>query len=266
MTYKNEIEMEQKRITSPAKVLITMNCHPNESYAILVARKTAENLKECGHQVIEKKFPFAITNLGKVLLADHPLSLEEVFSKGDGTQEVMYKEICKIRDGWIREESPQFVYDFHTSEYRPDIDTNSCDRNEETIDQFSLWGSNDGRGLIKPRDFFILHNDDPKRTNSVEVKAVYKPYPKNIQELIERNMTPEARNYWKSMDYFGQCNSIQQTMDAGIDTNRLADSIANAIDLAIAGDKEALLEHYQIPDAWCFPKCYTIGGRMSSRD
>jgi len=91
-----------------AKILFIVNEHPNEAFAISVARETEKILKETGNEVVWYKIPFKETVLGKVMANPNmKITRETLLNALAKSYERAEKLIKKYRSN--------FTYDFHTT-------------------------------------------------------------------------------------------------------------------------------------------------------
>jgi hypothetical protein len=140
------------------KVLFIVNEHPNEAFAIIVARETAKLLRKVGYTVDWKKINAKDTVLGAILKSgkERKFSEADLYHINTGMQ-------CRAVWNAMRESKASAVYRFHCTEPGSE-----------------MWKGDGGS------DFKIMHFDyEPSfLVQLVEIKAFSKPMPKRILDII----------------------------------------------------------------------------------
>ncbi len=182
-----------------ARVLFIVNEHPNEAFAISVARETAKLVRAAGHTVAWRKVPREATYLGVILDADRALSHEDV---------VRRKKTAEVVEGFHKEVKPELTYKFH------------CTPHDEL-----LWRKSYKRAKA---DFSIRggRRKDGTHSYTVEMKAVYKPFPKRLDDRITSKTDGWAI---RRASYLEKTTSQSKTRELGLDPEKFAERIAKVI-------------------------------------
>lgn len=154
-----------------ARILFVVNQHPNEAFAITVARETAKLLRKAGHEIIWKKFKAEETMLGTALKKGKKIESKKITN--------IINQQNKIISGLAKRKKPDLTYNFHCTPHKS-----------------SFWAATRKR---KEADFAILKNSNiegVKGLRLIEIKAHYKKMPKSI---IAKGPTkfPLVRKYFK---------------------------------------------------------------------
>lgn len=179
-----------------ARILLVVNQHPSEAFAISVARETANTLKAGGHTVILAKTTPENTMLGAILKSAKP----KKFTEAD------LKKIEKIHwanaEKAIKKIEPDFTCMLHCADS-------------------SFWD----RPVLREADF-VLSPMSPK-VYVVELRAQYQDMPTRILKKIKLKMPNKNSNI--NTGYFTRTTSQQLTRKAGINPENLAKTLATEI-------------------------------------
>ncbi|MBD3388949.1 MAG: hypothetical protein GF416_07680 [Candidatus Altiarchaeales archaeon] len=197
------------------KILITSNFHPNEGFAVTVARELSKELRELGYDVVERKFRFDETSLGKVRDSKEPVNSHGLVEYD--------KEQRRLLDRIIGEVQPDYAFDMHTTPYDP---TGQDERSKKR------WGTPDpADGFPMEQDYHPAFCLDDALHRTIEVKAVYKPLPELYSEGLK--LEPKTRDVYRTSSYFSRTTSQSRTMEEGIEPENLGKTIARHIDRMI---------------------------------
>jgi hypothetical protein len=198
-----------------AKILFIVNDHPNEAFAISVAREAAKWLRKAGHNMIWEMTDPNDTVLGKVLKNPNMKVTGKTFLEA---QHQSYERMGKL----ILKHKPKITYNFHTS---PHDDP--------------LW--TDPRKT--PADFDITHSKSHGKTwMFVEIKAHYKKLPE--RHLSKGIIAIAAHSpYYGSAHYLREGTSQQLTRKMGLAPEILGRMIAERIENHLRNPK--VLQHHE---------------------
>lgn len=152
-----------------AKIMFIVNEHPNEAFAITVARKTAEILRKKGNEILWHKVEPEHTILGKVSKTTKKIELgstdsySKLLTMNEKAKEESLNEVVKV----VREKNPAFIYRFHCTG-EPAAVWRDHGNADLSIEEDNSWG----RELL----------NRPLRV--IEIKAVYKPIAKKMRKRI----------------------------------------------------------------------------------
>ena len=189
-----------------AKIIFVVNAHPDEAFAIGVARRTAKLMQAEGHEVIWVKAPFAISGMGRVLQAKKGKLKREHL--GDEHWPYLLKEL-------FEKSKADLLYDFH------------CTPNDHAIWERKYPGKN------------VLFEQQWKQFGlrnlvTVEIKAAYIPLPQGLKKRIDEKMMAQGVDFFgRSIPYkeryLEHTSSVSETKKIGILPNTCAQEIATQI-------------------------------------
>ncbi|GEM_PF-2810770 len=196
-----------------ARILFIVNDHPNEAFAITVAKRTAEQLKAAGQELIWVKVPAEETLLGRVIRGK-PLGKETSFQ----WTQIRPKERAKKL---IEEKKPAVVYNFHCTP-------------AENIH----WKQTNA-------DYTIVPHLEWKgiQLMVVEIKAQYKKIPERALRHIKKYSRKIDESSKKR--YLESTTSHRQTLQAGLTPEEFGKAIA----IRISKDVQALARKRSIKGA-----------------
>ena len=186
-----------------AKILFIVNEHPCEAYAITVARETAKLLRGQGHTVIWKKIKPTDSALGAILK-----SKKKQFSEKELDYIHFYKAGRRTLST-IEKVKPDLTYNFHCTPH-----------------DWYKWT----RGVKADFSIEPIKDEGNRSLMTVEIKAVYKPFPRGVFEIISRKVS------YRSFDvshYLRETTSHQLTRAKGLHTENFAETIAAALEKQI---------------------------------
>ena len=186
------------------RILFVVNEHPNEAFAISVARETAKLLRAKGQEIIWKKFPFRETMLGRALKEDAAKVIFPAFL--DSTHR------ARLIQGWIRQENPSLVYKFH------------C-----TPAEHAYWAE------VNPgKDFVIEADSEPNRAFEkpsflIEIKAKFAKFPERVLRKVGAPVDGTYMNGVVWAPYLTITTSQQLSRKAGLTPEKFGKAIARVI-------------------------------------
>lgn len=195
-----------------AKFLFIVNEHPNEAFAISVARETAKRLKAAGHNVVWKKIKFKNTVLGKVWKSHEMKVKGEIFQDAIGKS---YERAEKL----IKGHKPDFMYDFHACPHGDPFWTSS----RKAKGDFAMK-----LGELFGKPFTV-----------VEVKAYYKKMPKrHLKKGKLEGLAPQFMKY--AAHYLRETTSQKLTMQRGLTPEEFGKAISQRIEGHVRAWEEKL--------------------------
>lgn len=183
-----------------ARILFIVNEHPNEAFAISVAKEAAKRLRAGGHNVIMEKIRPEETMLGRVL-------------KRQSKSELSWEDVSHI------ENNKKIIVDLHIQKHNPDISyTFHCTPHTE-----GHWKH------YRHDDFTIQDSADMgERLNVIEIKARYKNIPRRTLNNIMPKLPKEGWNVPRA-NYFLETTSQKLTRNAGLTPEKLGRAIAGMV-------------------------------------
>jgi hypothetical protein len=193
-----------------AKILFIVNEHPNEAFAISVARETAKRLKAAGREIVWVKTGIKDTLLGRALKNPNAKVSER-------TSGLIYNRRFAKLSELIQKYGPCSVYDFHCT---PPDDI--------------LWRA--GKSEISP-DFHISRYGKDS-VNVVEIKAYYRKLPERILQRTEK----ARQSFPAGAHYLEETTSQALTRQKGLMPKEFGKAIAKTIaQITRAGRKPGIL-------------------------
>lgn len=182
-----------------ARILLIVNEHQNEAFAIAAARETKKILERKGHTVVWEKMKPRETTLGKILRSKR----KRRFGMDELTEIHWIKAPKKILEK-AKKIKADYAYDFHCS---PPDDALFKEQKADLVIRGASQNMRD-------------------RPEVVEIKAFYRPLPARIVEKAKK-LAPKKP--WFSGMYFAETTSMQLSREAGLHPENYGRAIAKRI-------------------------------------
>ncbi|MFA6269121.1 MAG: hypothetical protein WCW13_01705 [archaeon] len=204
------------------KVLFVVNYHPNEPFAISVAKHAAEELKRQGIEVTTMKVPFAETHFGQLMKTGVPQKPSEMDTK-EG----------KLIDKYQAKTGADLVYTFHAAEPNH-MDFEVHFRTKKPTYDF----------YVSPHlseEHAIGHYASPEKKGRrfvVENKAEFIDFPPQVKAKVDAKL---HNHYPAEMDspyslnnpfrdwYLSRTSSLQKSKASGLDPAEFGLQIAKVV-------------------------------------
>ncbi len=189
-----------------AKILFAVNEHPDEAFAISVAKITKKILETAGHEVVWHKVKAKDTALGALLKAKKGKKFTD--AELDKISKKARQSVLKVRD-FVK---PDITYDFHCSPHD------------------AKWWALNGAGNPRRADYEIFYRNPKGDFRIIELKAHYKKLPKQIQKKIS---TATSARISTHEIYLTQTTSQHLTRNIGLNPKTFAQKISKKINQQI---------------------------------